>query len=162
MSTRSKLAKQVLTKARRAGITIGTAESCTGGWVGKSLTDPAGSSSVFVGGLITYSNASKMRVLGVPKAAFDPGGAVSEPVAKAMAEGGNKALYTDICISVTGVAGPGGGSDAKPVGTVWFALAQKGKPTQAIMQSFGNKGRDTVRKLTVLYALEWLCETLDA
>jgi len=66
-----------------------------------------------------------------------------------------------MCIAVTGVAGPGGGSDAKPVGTVWFALAQTGKPTQAIMQSFGNKGRDSVRKLTVLYALEWLNEALE-
>lgn len=161
MSTRSKLAKTVLRRARKAGVTIGTAESCTGGWIGKSLTDPAGSSEVFTGGLITYSNAVKMRILGVPKSAFDPGGAVSEPVARAMAEGGNKALYTDICIAVTGVAGPGGGSDVKPVGTVWFALAQKGKETQAIKQDFGNKGRDQVRKLTVIYALEWLAETLS-
>ncbi len=161
MSARTKLAAQVLQKARRAGVTIGTAESCTGGWIGKSLTDPAGSSDVFVGGLITYSNPAKMRVLGVPNAAFKPGGAVSEPVATAMAEGGNKILYTDICIAVTGVAGPGGGSRSKPVGTVWFALSQKGKPTQAIVQNFGNKGRDQVRKLTVMYALEWLSEALN-
>jgi len=161
MSARTKLAAEVLNKARLKGVTIGTAESCTGGWIGKSLTDPAGSSAVFVGGLVTYSNAAKMRLLGVPKTAFDTGGAVSEPVARAMADGGNKALYTDICIAVTGVAGPGGGSDTKPVGTVWLALARKGKPTQTIMQNFGNKGRDTVRKLTVLYALEWLSAVLD-
>lgn len=161
MSARTKLAKRVLDKARSKGVTIGTAESCTGGWIAKSLTDQAGSSAVFTGGLVTYSNPAKMRLLGVPKAAFDSGGAVSEPVARAMADGGNKALYTDMCIAVTGVAGPGGGSDAKPVGTVWFALAQTGKPTQTIMQSFGNKGRDSVRKLTVLYALEWLNEALE-
>ncbi len=161
MSARTKLAAEVLDKARLKGLTIGTAESCSGGWISKSLTDPAGSSAVFVGGLVTYSNAAKMRLLSVPKSAFDPGGAVSEPVARAMADGGNKALYTDICIAVTGVAGPGGGSDTKPVGTVWLALASKGKPTQTIMQSFGNKGRDKVRKLTVLYALEWLSAVLD-
>lgn len=162
MSKRKALAAQVLNKARRAGLTVGTAESCTGGWIGKSLTDPAGSSAVFVGGIVTYSNASKMRVLNVPKTAFKPDGAVSRAVVEAMAEGANALLYTDIVVAVTGVAGPGGGSEAKPVGTVWFALAQKGKPVQSIMQSFGNKGRDQVRKLTVIYALEWLDETLDA
>lgn len=161
MSKRQRLSVEVLDMARRQGVTISAAESCTGGWIGKSLTDPAGSSSVFVGSAVTYSNAAKMRVLSVPKADFHDG-AVSEDVAMAMADGARKLMKTDLAIAVTGVAGPGGGSDRKPVGTVWFALAQAGQPTQAICQQFGNKGRNRVRKLTVIYALDWLREALKA
>lgn len=161
MSQRQRLSVEVLDLARRQGVTISAAESCTGGWIGKSLTDPAGSSAVFVGSAVTYSNSAKMRVLSVPKANFH-NGAVSEDVAMAMADGARTLMKTNLAIAVTGVAGPGGGSDSKPVGTVWFALSQSGKPTQAIVKHFGNKGRNRVRKLTVIYALEWLREALEA
>ncbi|MEE9347964.1 MAG: CinA family protein [Robiginitomaculum sp.] len=155
MSRRQELATSVLAMAKSRGLTIATAESCTGGWIGKSLTDPAGASCVYAGGAVTYSNAAKMRMLGVPKAAFEDG-AVSEPVALAMADGIRSALKTSMAISVTGIAGPAGGSADKPVGTVWFALAQDGMPTIARLQMLKDKGRDSVRKQAVVYALEWL------
>lgn len=117
------LAERVLAAARGRGWTIATAESCTGGLVGARLTDIAGSSDVYVGGVVAYSNAVKERQLGVPADLIAAHGAVSEPVARAMAEGARERLHADLAVAVTGIAGPGGGTAEKPVGTVWLALA---------------------------------------
>jgi nicotinamide-nucleotide amidase len=117
------LAAIVLDRARANRLRIGTAESCTGGLVGGRLTAIAGSSDVFTGGVICYSNDLKISLLGVSPALIAADGAVSETVACAMALGAVRALGVDLAVSVTGIAGPGGGSDAKPVGTVWLAVA---------------------------------------
>jgi len=117
------LAETVLTQARHRGLTVATAESCTGGLVAAALTDVAGSSDVFLGGVVSYANAVKTGLLGVDRGLLDSFGAVSEPVARAMADGARQALGADLAVAVSGVAGPGGGTPGKPVGTVWFAVA---------------------------------------
>lgn len=119
----SDLAALVLDKARARGVRLAVAESCTGGLVGTRLTEVPGSSDVFVGGVIAYDNALKTGVLGVPEAVIAQHGAVSEPVAVAMAQGAVRAFDVGAAVSVTGVAGPGGGSPEKPVGTVWVGCA---------------------------------------
>ncbi len=113
----------VLEACRARGATVATVESCTGGLIAGALTAIPGSSDVVLGGLVTYSNAAKMALAGVPEALLATHGAVSEPVARAMAEGGRGALAATLAVSVTGVAGPGGGSEAKPVGLVHFACS---------------------------------------
>ena len=146
----------LIRSARKKNLTIGTAESCTGGWIGKVLTDIIGSSQVFMGGLITYSDQSKRDVLGIPPEILKFYGAVSAPTASAMAAQARDILGVDIAVSVTGIAGPGGGSDEKPIGMVCFGIAKTGeKPINLTMQ-FGDLGRDIVRKHTVLKALELL------
>jgi competence/damage-inducible protein CinA-like protein len=117
------LAAIVLERARARGLRLGTAESCTGGLVGGRLTAIPGSSDVFVGGVICYSNELKASLLGVDPALIAADGAVSEPVACGMALGAIRRLGVDLAVAVTGIAGPGGGSEAKPVGTVWLAVA---------------------------------------
>lgn len=112
-----------LLKAR--GLTCATAESCTGGGVGSAITAVSGSSEVFVGGVISYANEVKRDVLGVSAADLQRVGAVSGEVAAQMADGARRLLKTDLAVSLTGIAGPGGGSDEKPVGLVWFGLATK-------------------------------------
>jgi len=120
------LAALVLDRARTAGVRLAVAESCTGGLVGTRLTEIPGSSDAFAGGIIAYENAAKTNLLGVPAALIEREGAVSEPVAAAMAAGALERLGADLAVSVTGIAGPGGGTDAKPVGTVCFGLAGRG------------------------------------
>ncbi len=122
----SDLAALVLDRARSRGLRLAVAESCTGGMVGARLTEVPGSSDVFVGGVIAYDNALKVDLLGVPEALLAEHGAVSEAVARAMAEGAARRFGVAGTISVTGVAGPGGGSPQKPVGTVWLACALAG------------------------------------
>jgi len=117
------LAEAVLDQLRRSGQTVATAESCTGGLISAALTEVAGSSNIFLGGVVSYSNEAKEQILGVEKQLLIENGAVSEPVARAMAEGARSRLGTDWGISVTGIAGPGGGSDEKPVGLVHWAVA---------------------------------------
>ena len=119
MTTAERLV-QVLTEK---GMTCATAESCTGGGVGSAITAVAGSSAVFWGGVISYDNSVKRGVLGVPEEVLATKGAVSPECAAAMAEGAWRLLKTDLAVSVTGIAGPGGGSEEKPVGLVWFGLA---------------------------------------
>ncbi len=121
------LAELVLDAARRRGARIATAESCTGGLVGARLTEIPGSSDVYVGGVVAYANELKTGVLGVDSALVAEHGAVSEPVAVAMARGAVERLGADAAVSVTGIAGPGGGSEAKPVGTIWYGVAFEGR-----------------------------------
>jgi len=146
----TQLATAVLEACRATGATVATVESCTGGLVGGALTAIAGSSDVVLGGLITYSNAAKMALAAVPDGLLAAHGAVSEPVARAMAEGGRAALSATI-----GVAGPGGGSAAKPVGLVHFACSGPSGTAHREMR-FGALSRDEIRRLSVLTALEML------
>ena len=135
---------QILAAARTAGLTIATAESCTGGMVAVALTDVAGSSDVFDRGFVTYSNAAKMQMLGVLPETLAAHGAVSEQVACQMAEGALIHSGAGLAVSITGIAGPGG-SEFKPEGRVCFGLAQRGQPTRATTVDFGALGRDRVR-----------------
>lgn len=152
-------AEAVLNAARARGFHITTAESCTGGLIAGLLTAIGGSSDVVDGGAITYSNAAKSRMLGVPPALIAAHGAVSEEVARAMAEGAQRGAGVEIAIAVTGIAGPGGGTAAKPVGLVWFGLATpEGLRTEA--QVFPGD-RTAVRMATVRHALSLIATTLD-
>lgn len=148
-------AVDVLKVGDERGLTVATVESCTGGLVSGALTAIAGSSSVVLCGLVTYSNEAKTMLAGVPEALLEAHGAVSEPVARAMAEGGRQRLGADLAVSITGVAGPGGGSEAKPVGLVHFACAG---PVGTLHREkrFGDLGRDEIRRLSVLEALDLL------
>jgi nicotinamide-nucleotide amidase len=160
ISSETELATQVLALARRKRLTIGTVESCTGGLISGALTAIAGSSDVVVGGLVTYSNAAKSLLARVPASLIVENGAVSEPVACAMAQGGRTALGVDLAVSVTGVAGPGGGSTAKPVGLVHFAVASA-KGTVHREMRFGPLDRTTIRAMSVMVALEMLHDILQ-
>ena len=150
------LAAVVLRLLGDAGQTLAVAESCTGGALGAALTAVAGSSAVFAGGVIAYSNAVKHQLLGVPEALLDQHGAVSEPVAKAMAQGLRSRLHCDWGIAISGVAGPGGGTVEKPVGMVCLALAGP-EGCDAWVQRFGaRRGRSAVQQLSVIRALDHL------
>jgi nicotinamide-nucleotide amidase len=155
-----KLAEAVLAEARAKGLKIATAESCTGGLVGGALTEIAGSSDVFVEGFITYSNEAKMATLGVIVDTLDKFGAVSAPTAVAMAEGAIANSRADRTVAITGVAGPGGGTAAKPVGLVHFAAARRGGKTEFEHKNFGDIGRAQVRMAAVVHALELLRRVL--
>ncbi len=155
-----RLARQVLDLARAAGLTLATVESCTGGLVAGALTAVPGSSDVVDRGLVTYSNAAKTALAGVPEPLIAAHGAVSRPVALAMAEGGLKATGVDLAVAVTGVAGPGGGSADKPVGLVHFADARAGRGSVHREERFGDLGRETVRLESVRVALGMLIDAL--
>ncbi|MFG1463230.1 CinA family protein [Xanthobacter sp. DSM 24535] len=152
-------AKRVLDACRAAALTLATAESCTGGLVIGALTDIAGSSDVVDRGFITYSNAAKMAMLGVPDAILATHGAVSEETARAMVKGALAASGTGIAVAITGVAGPGGGSEDKPVGLVHFAAARRTGLLVHREERFGPLTRGEIRAQSVLVALEML-ETL--
>lgn len=134
--------------------TLATAESCTGGMIAAACTDLAGSSQWFERGFVTYSNASKTEMLGVAAQLIATEGAVSEAVARAMAQGAAERAHTQAAVAVTGVAGPSGGSVAKPVGTVWFAWSVASTIHSEVMHFGGD--RAAVRNATVLHALERL------
>jgi len=131
-----------------------TAESCTGGLIIAALTDVPGSSSMVDRGFVTYSNDAKIEMIGVGAATLDAHGAVSLQTAQEMAAGALARSHAGIALSVTGIAGPDGGSAEKPVGLVWFGLALKGKPVVAEKRLFDNRGRDFIRRETVRHALE--------
>lgn len=152
---------KVLDACRDHNLKLATVESCTGGLIIGSLTDIAGSSDVVDCGFITYSNEAKTALVGVPMQMIDENGAVSKPVAIAMAEGGIKHSCADIAVSVTGVAGPGGGSAEKPVGLVHMAVALKERPTLHHESRFGDIGREKVRQATVERALDLVLEMLE-
>ncbi len=146
-------ARDLVALFTQAGLTLATAESCTGGLVGGAVTAVPGSSAVLERGFITYSNAAKAEVLDVPDAMLKAHGAVSEPVARVMAEGALRRSRADIAVAVTGIAGPGGGSAEKPVGLVHFACARRGGSTMHVERRFGEIGREAVREASVLQAL---------
>ncbi len=150
----SSLATDVLDRCRDLGLYLTTAESCTGGLIAGCLTEIAGSSDAFGYGFVTYSNVAKMDLLNVPADMLDVNGAVSEQVARAMAEGALERAGADIAISVTGIAGPGGGSAEKPAGLVHMACARSGHPTLHERCLFADRSRGKVRELTVLSALK--------
>lgn len=150
------LAARVLAACEAKGLMIATAESCTGGLVAAALTDIPGSSAVFERGFVTYSNAAKNELLGVPEEMIIAHGAVSEQVARAMAEGALAHSRAQLAVAVTGIAGPGGGSAAKPEGLVHFACARAGAPTRHRRIRFGAVGRGKVRRAAVAQALEML------
>lgn len=143
----------VLDDAERARLKIATAESCTGGLVAALLTEIPGSSSVVDRGFITYSNKAKEEMLGVPGDVLADFGAVSEPVARMMAEGALANSRANIAVSITGVAGPGGGTPMKPVGTVHIACARENRAVLHEMLQLGNIGRDAIRMASVETAL---------
>ncbi len=152
-------AAHVLEQARKAGVMIATAESCTGGMVAATLTDIAGSSAVVERGFVTYSNAAKEEMLGVSRATLERYGAVSEEVAREMAEGALAHSHAQLAVSITGIAGPGG-SEFKPEGRVCFALALTGQPTHVETVEFGAIGRANVRRATVDRALGLMLQAL--
>lgn len=149
-------AEQLLAKARAGKLKIATAESCTGGLIAGLLTEVAGSSDVFERGFVTYSNQAKQELLGVPEDLLIRYGAVSQEVARAMAQGALAHSQADLAVAVTGIAGPGGGSAQKPVGLVHIAAARKGADLVHRECRFGDIGRGAVRIATLDAALEML------
>ena len=149
-------ASGLLDRYREQNLRIAMAESCTGGLVAGLLTEIAGSSAVVERGFVTYSNEAKSDLLGVPTSLVAEHGAVSEAVARAMAEGALAASRADVAVAVTGVAGPGGGSEAKPVGLVHFGLAREGRPTRHLERRYADIGRSEIRLRAVADALALL------
>ena len=139
---------------------VATAESCTGGWIAKALTDIAGSSQWFIEGFVTYSNESKVLRLGVPRSVLRSEGAVSEATVRAMATGALERTGAQLAVAVTGIAGPGGAVPGKPVGTVWLGWAERhGRAIRVAVQLKHFRGdRDAVRRKTVRAALEGLLD----
>lgn len=162
--TLQELAKTVIEKLSAAGKAVSTAESCTGGWIAKALTDIPGSSGCFAYGIVSYSNGAKESILGVGNKTLMDNGAVSEPIVREMAEGAIRLSGSDISVAVSGVAGPDGGTDEKPVGTVWFAWSFRGSQgitTDTELQRFeGN--RESIRLQTVLHGLKGVLGRLPA
>ncbi len=148
------LASELGELLKRRGLVVATAESCTGGWIAKALTDLPGSSAWFGWGFVTYANEAKIRVLGVEPKLLEADGAVSEPVVRAMAEAVAAVSGSDLSVAVSGIAGPDGGSDEKPVGTVWLAWTV-GQQTEARSVRLDGD-RDAVRRGTVELALRGL------
>lgn len=156
------LADDVLNAARAQGIMVVTAESCTAGLVAAALTVAAGSSDVVERGFVTYSNEAKAEMLGVDPAVIEREGAVSEAVARAMAEGALAHSRAALAVSITGIAGPGGGTPLKPVGLVHFGVTRTGEATVHLEQKFGDPGREAVRLASVRTALNLLLDALKA
>lgn len=157
----AQLARQVVVAASAKKAWVATAESCTGGLVAAALTAVAGSSAVLDRGFVTYSNAAKTAMLGVPADMIMTHGAVSEPVALAMASGAVEQSQASVSVSITGIAGPGGGSDDKPVGLVHFAASGPNGLVHA-EHKFGDVGREEVRLASVRVALNMLLDRIKA
>lgn len=154
-------AEAILAACKQHGKTLATVESCTGGLLSATLTELAGSSAMFTHGYVTYSNEAKHEMVGVELRTLGQHGAVSEPVAREMAEGALRRARVDIAVSITGIAGPGGGTEKKPVGTVHFACAAKGKPTMHAHKTF-NGDRSAIRTAAVDQALDMVLAELKA
>lgn len=148
-------ATSLLSECRTRGLKLATAESCTGGLISAVLTEIAGSSDVVDRGFVTYSNSAKSEMLGVPPELIEANGAVSGPVAASMASGALRRSEAVLTIAVTGVAGPGGGSESKPVGTVWFGMCIRGGAGSTERRVFPGD-RAAVRQATVAHALAML------
>ena len=158
-STTSRLAAALVAALESKGLTCATAESCTGGGVGSAITSVAGSSAVFLGGVVSYSNDVKADVLGVSRDSLARVGAVSSEVASQMATGARRVIGSDLAVSLTGIAGPGGGSAEKPVGLVWFGLATpSGVSTQSRIFS---GDRAAIRAAAVEHALGFLLSAVE-
>lgn len=152
------LAGRLVAACRRRGLSVTAAESCTGGLVAGAITGIAGASDILDRAFVTYSNAAKTELLGVPAGLFDAVGAVSEAVARRMAEGARRRVGADFAVSVTGIAGPGGGSPGKPVGTVWFGLA--GPDGVKTRHRLFTGDRAAIRAASTDYALRLLLEEI--
>ncbi len=155
------LAERLGQRLQALGTTLAAAESCTGGWLAKTLTDVPGSSQWFDRGFVTYSNRSKQEMLGVLAETLDTQGAVSEGTVREMAEGALRNSAANFSLAISGVAGPGGGTPDKPVGSVWFAWGCRGRETAAQQRCFSGE-RETVRRQAVRFALLRLLELADA
>ena len=153
------LASEVLAALEARNWSLATAESCTGGGVGQALTAVPGSSKTYRGGIISYTNSVKSRLLGVPETLLRELGAVSGPVAEAMARGAREAVSADVAVSTTGIAGPGGDEFGNPVGTVWIGCAWPGGVKSVLCRFQGN--RDEIREAACCRALELLLEGLQ-
>ena len=149
-------AAELVDRYKAAGLMAATAESCTGGLIAGLLTEIPGSSNMLERGFVVYSNAAKQELLGVPAKTLASHGAVSQQTAVAMAEGALRASRAEVAVSVTGIAGPDGGSAEKPVGLVHFACARRGKPTVAREERFGAIGRGAVRLASLRVGLDLL------
>lgn len=159
------LARRVVAENKRIGRTFALAESCTGGLVSSAITEIPGSSEVLEGGFVTYSNEMKNNLLKVSQDVLETFGSVSIATAWAMAQGALKISHADIAVAITGIAGPGGGSEQKPVGTVVFARAERrGSPDKIVADTrlFENNGRSSIRLQAALCALELLLPDPDA
>ncbi len=157
-----KLATAVVKDLADSGKVVATAESCTGGWIAKSITDIPGSSAVFAYGIVSYSNGAKESILGVKNATLEQHGAVSKRVVEEMVDGALHLSGADIAVAVSGIAGPDGGTDDKPVGTVWFAWAVRDGANALIdthCEHFSGD-RELVRELTVAHALQGVLERI--
>ncbi|HEY4200260.1 MAG TPA: nicotinamide-nucleotide amidohydrolase family protein [Devosiaceae bacterium] len=154
------IAQSVIDTLIQRKLTIATAESCTGGLIAGALTDIPGSSAAFFGGYVTYDNAAKSAMIGVPARMIGDYGAVSAQVARAMADGARSTARTALAVASTGIAGPGGGSDRKPVGLVYLAVATI-SGTQVVEKRFGSLSRGEIRALSVAAALQLVLDTLD-
>ncbi len=152
-------AAALLTELQARGVTLATAESCTGGLIAAALTAIPGSSATVLAGYVTYSNEAKARMLGVPEALLEEHGAVSEPVARQMAEGARRGADAGIAVSCTGIAGPGGGSDRKPVGLVFIGCATQGRETRVERHVFPGD-RAGIRAATVEAAFRLIRRTI--
>ena len=158
------LEKWIVAELKRRKLLLVTAESCTGGLLAKHITDQAGASTVFETGLVTYANTSKMALLGVPETLLSTCGAVSREVVQSMAEGARLRYGGDVALAISGIAGPDGGTEEKPVGLVWLALATaEGTFTQVLRPQAGEAwpGRDAVRQRAVSAALKMLRRYLE-
>jgi nicotinamide-nucleotide amidase len=149
-----KLAKSIVQLLAKHKKTLALAESCTGGFIANQITNVPGASKIFLGGVVAYSNEVKEKFLGVRAQSLEQHGAVSEPVARQMAEGARKKFGADYAIAITGIAGPSGGSKTKPTGTVFIALA--GEFGTAVMHKLNRFGREKFKKTTAQQALELL------
>ncbi|MCH8551601.1 MAG: CinA family protein [Natronospirillum sp.] len=152
-------AEQLAEQLQARRLSLGTAESCTGGWIGKVCTELPGSSRWFLGGILSYSNAAKVRLLLVPEMTLVEQGAVSQMVAEAMAQGALEALGSQVAVAVTGIAGPEGGSADKPVGTVWLAWADHQRVASERFVFAGD--RDQIRRQAVAKSLDGLMTFID-
>lgn len=153
------LAARVGGALQQTHLMLATAESCTGGWVARALTSVPGSSNWFERGFVTYSNAAKSEMLGVPADVLEQHGAVSEPTVRAMAQGALINSRAQVAVAITGIAGPSGGTPDKPVGTVWFAWARTGHDMRAERHQLDGD-REAVRRQSVAIALEGLFKSI--
>ncbi len=154
-------AAEAVDALRRANLRLATAESCTGGLIAKLITDIPGASDVFVGSVVSYSNDVKSSLLGVPEDVLRERGAVSRETALYMADGARRACHADIAVSTTGIAGPGGGTKEKPVGTVWVAVSCEKRREAHLLAHTEDAGREAIRLATAEYVLRLIYETAE-